>query len=71
MKSNTSKYIESQQEQFLTRRQIAERWACSTETVKRKTRAGLLHPVRFNERMLRYPLSQIMALEQSAGGGEK
>ena len=56
-------------EQFPTRRQVAERWACSTETIKRKTRAGILFPLRFNEKNIRYPLSQILAIEKQAAGG--
>ena len=57
-------------ETFLTRRQLAERWNCSRETIKRKTRDHLLHPLRFNERMVRYRLSEIEAYEAQAEGGQ-
>ena len=57
-----------QTEQFISRKQLAGRWSCSTETIKRRTRDGLLHPIRFNARMIRYPLSQIILIEQEAGG---
>ena len=55
-------------ERFLTRAELAERWSCSVETIKRKTKSGLLHPLRFNERMLRYALSEVLAVEAGAGG---
>jgi hypothetical protein len=50
-------------ERLLTRRQLASRWACSGETIKRRTRAGLLYPVHFGPRMLRYRLSDILRIE--------
>jgi hypothetical protein len=55
-------------EQLISRKELAERWSCSTETIKRRTREGLLHPVRFNARMIRYPLSEIIRVEQEGGG---
>jgi predicted site-specific integrase-resolvase len=55
-------------EQLISRKALAERWSCSTETVKRRTRDGLLHPIRFNSRMIRYPLSEIIRVEKEAGG---
>jgi predicted DNA-binding transcriptional regulator AlpA len=58
-------------ERLLTRRELAQRWSCSTETVKRKTAAGILTPVRFGLRFVRYRLSQIEMLEAEAAGGGK
>jgi hypothetical protein len=55
-------------EQLISRKTLAERWSCSTETIKRRTRDGLLHPIRFNARMIRYQLSEIIRIEQDAGG---
>jgi predicted DNA-binding transcriptional regulator AlpA len=55
-------------ERLLTRRELAQRWSCSTETIKRKTAAGDLTPVRFGLRFLRYRLSQIEQLETEAEG---
>jgi len=55
----------------LTRRELANRWSCSTETVKRKTAAGILTPVRFGLRFVRYRLSEIESLETEAAGGSK
>ena len=63
--------IDHQSEQLLSRRALARRWECCNETIKRKTRAGLLYPVRFNSRMLRYKLSDILAIEAAAGGTSK
>jgi hypothetical protein len=54
-------------EQLLSRKALAQRWSCSTETIKRRTRDGLLHPLRFNARMIRYQLSEIIRIEQEAG----
>jgi len=56
-------------EQLITRKSLAARWQCSPETVKRRTREGLLHPIRFNQRLLRYRLSEVLQVEQAAGGG--
>jgi CHAD domain-containing protein len=56
-----------QTEQLISRKALAERWSCSTETIKRRTRDGLLHPIRFNARMIRYQLSEIVRVEQEAG----
>ena len=54
------------EEVLLSRKQVATRWSVCTETVKRKERAGLLSPVRFNRRLTRYRLSDVLALEQEA-----
>jgi hypothetical protein len=53
-------------EVLLSRKQVANRWSVCTETVKRKERAGLLSPVRFNQRLTRYRLSDVLALEKEA-----
>jgi hypothetical protein len=51
-------------EQLLSRKALAKRWQCSLETIKRRTREGVLHPVRFSQRMIRYPISEIIRVEQ-------
>jgi len=53
-------------DQLLSPKEVAERWSCSTETVKHRTRDGLLHPIRFNSRMIRYSLSEIIEVEAGA-----
>jgi len=53
-------------QQLISRKALATRWQCTPETIKRRTREGLLHPVRFNQRNLRYRLSEIIQVEDSA-----
>ncbi len=50
--------------ELISRNQLAERWSVSKETIKRREREGLLTPVRFNQRLLRYRLEDILAIEQ-------
>ena len=57
-------------EKLLSRRAVAQRWSVSTATIKRRERAGLLRAVRFNQRLLRYRLSDILKIEQEAAGGQ-
>jgi len=40
--------------EMLTRKELAERWRCSIETIKRRERAGILRPVLLGARMPRY-----------------
>jgi predicted site-specific integrase-resolvase len=56
-------------EQLLSRRAVADRWQTSVETIKRREKAGVLKPIRFNQRLLRYKLSDIEAIEAAAAGG--
>jgi len=53
-------------ETLLSRAQVAKRWGCSTETVKRRERAGILKSVRFNSRYVRYHLEDVESIEQQA-----
>lgn len=48
---------------FISRPHLAGRWECSTETLKRYERRGIIHPVKIAARMLRYRLTEIEALE--------
>ena len=59
----------SRPEQLLSRRALANRWQTSTETIKRREKEGLLKAIRFNQRLLRYKLSDVEALEAGAAGG--
>ena len=65
-----SKTIISPPEQLLSRRAVAGRWQTSVETVKRREKEGFLKAIRFNERLLRYKLSDIEAFEAQAGGAK-
>ena len=53
-------------EVLISRRQLAARWGTSTETLKRREREGILKSIRFNQRLLRYRLSDIIAIEAAA-----
>jgi len=63
---NENNLASGKQENFLKRRELAARWRCSGETIKRRQRSGLLHPVRLSQRLLLYKLSEIEALEAEA-----
>jgi predicted site-specific integrase-resolvase len=58
-------------EQLLSRRAVAQRWQTSIETVKRREKEGLLKAIRFNERLLRYKLSNVKDVEAAAAGDTK
>jgi len=54
-------------EDLITRSELSFRWRCHIETIKRKEKGGQLHPIRFSERMVRYRLSEVRAIEREAG----
>jgi hypothetical protein len=58
-------------EQLVSRKAVADRWQTSKETVKRREKAGLLKAIRFNQRLLRYKLSDVEAFEAAAAGDAK
>jgi hypothetical protein len=58
-----------QTDELVSRRDVAERWKTSVATVKRREKEGLLTPVKFNQRLLRYRLGQVQSLENAALGG--
>jgi DNA-binding transcriptional ArsR family regulator len=60
MKRITKEHIE-----MLTRRELSGRWRVSTETLKRKEKAGLLQALRIG-RGIRYRLSDVLAFEAAA-----
>jgi hypothetical protein len=49
---------------LLTRRELAERWKVSIETVKRRERVKMLRPMRLDGRVVRYRMSDILRIEQ-------
>ncbi|HEY3899949.1 MAG TPA: hypothetical protein VGM54_15180 [Chthoniobacter sp.] len=55
-----------QPQRLLSRRQVCQRWACCPMTLARREAAGLLQPIRFNARLVRYRLSDIEAIENAA-----
>ncbi len=52
----------------LTRKDLARRWNCSVETIKRKEKLGLITPFRLGKRFVRYRLLDIEDLEREALG---
>jgi hypothetical protein len=52
---------------LITRSELSFRWHCHVETIKRREKSGQLHPVRFSQRMVRYRLSEVRAIEREAG----
>lgn len=54
------------QDQLITRADLALRWHCSIETIKRREKSGLLKAIRFSERFVRYRLSDILDLESGS-----
>lgn len=66
-----ARYNQSDQDAFvslLSRRDLAKRHSVSVETIKRRERAGLLKPLRFNSRLIRYRLADVEAYEKQAEG---
>jgi len=53
----------------ISRPGLARRWACHVESLKRREKKGLLHPLRFSSRMVRYDLAEVIALEHEAARG--
>jgi hypothetical protein len=53
------------EEHLRSRRQLAQRWACSIETVKRRERSGLLPVIKIGTHA-RYRASDIEAIEIAA-----
>jgi len=56
---------QEKQDQLLSRRQAAERWSCSTETLKRREKAGMLKVLKIGPHV-RYRVSDIEAIEAAA-----
>ena len=54
---------------LIARRALALRWGICLETLKRMEARGLLHPIRFNQRLLRYRLDEVEAIEADGQGG--
>jgi len=47
-------------QKMLTRKEVASMLGCHTETIKRYGRNGLLHPVRFTARAVRYSEAEVL-----------
>lgn len=51
---------------LLTRNELAGRWRCSIETLKRREKSGVLNGMRFSGRMVRYKLDEVLQIERQA-----
>lgn len=51
---------------FLTRKDLAFRWQCSAETIKRRQRAGLLKALHIGPHIVRYLLADVLDYETKA-----
>ena len=56
---------------LLTRRELAERWKVSIETVKRRERVKMLRPMRLDGRVIRYRMSDVVRIEQEGYGDRR
>lgn len=55
---------ETMEDSLLTRRELADRWKVSIETIKRRERARVLRPLRLEGRIIRYRMSDVMRIER-------
>lgn len=55
---------ETMEDSLLTRRELADRWKVSIETIKRRERARVLRPLRLEGRIIRYRMSDVVRIEQ-------
>ena len=61
-------------QRYLDRKQLANRWSTSIATLKRLEKTGVLNVMALSERVLRYDLEDIERIEAeqaSAGKGEQ
>jgi hypothetical protein len=54
--------------ELISRPGLARRWKCHPESLKRREKKGLLHPIALSARMIRYRMNEVLALEAEAAG---
>lgn len=54
------------EDQLLTRLELAQRWKVSIETLKRRERSKILHPVKLKGRIVRYRMTDILRIEEES-----
>jgi hypothetical protein len=54
------------EEDLIERSALARRWKCHQETLRRKEKQGQLHPLQLAERMVRYRMQEVLAIEHEA-----
>ena len=65
MRVETMKNTNSELLHTLSRQKLAARWECSTETIKRREKAGILPCLRLGG-LVRYKLVDVERIEQQA-----
>jgi hypothetical protein len=55
-------------EELISRPGLARRWKCHIESLKRREKKDLLHPIALSARMIRYRMSEVLRLEAEAAG---
>jgi len=65
MKTHINIQSTSRDEEYQNRNEVASRWHCSVETIKRRERAGILKAYKLGK-LVRYRLSDILKLEAEA-----
>jgi len=58
----------TREDRLLTRRELADRWKVSVETLKRRERTRVLRPMRLDGRIVRYRMSDVVRIEQEGCG---
>jgi predicted DNA-binding transcriptional regulator AlpA len=56
--------IQQEQDQLISRRDLAARWNLSIKTIHRREKEGILCPLFLGERTVRYRLSEIIEVER-------
>jgi hypothetical protein len=56
----------SEEDSLIPRHALARRWACHVETIRRREKAGQLHPIQIGERMIRYKMREVLEIEREA-----
>lgn len=56
-------------EELISRPGLARRWGCHVETIRKREREGQLHALQMGERMIRYRMSEVLAIEAAAAVG--
>ena len=59
------KHTNEETQKLVSRKWVAERHGCSTETIKRKERAGLLPALKLG-RLVRYRIEDVLKYEEGA-----
>ena len=59
-------YISPQNDRLISRKELSERWSLSIKTLRRREKAGELHPLTLSANTVRYRISAILAIEEDA-----